>query len=117
MNQLSERRRKTLELGLNAFDRATRRRTARRRFVRGTLVAALVAGAALAVAGLLRHGPRPLPPYVTLIADDQQLVTELALANACERIERRDGRLTVLECARPEIRAEASKDRAVTPAT
>ena len=41
---------------------------------------------------------RSLPPYVEVIADEGQLVAELALARACEQIGRQDGRLYVVEC-------------------
>jgi hypothetical protein len=40
-----------------------------------------------------------LPAYVELIEDDRALAEELSFAYACERFERNDGRLIVLECA------------------
>jgi hypothetical protein len=43
--------------------------------------------------------PAPtLPAYVELIRGDAELLGELQLASACERIERTDGQLRVLEC-------------------
>ena len=48
--------------------------------------------------------PSGLPAYVEIIRDDQQLAAELELADACERVNRTDGRLVVVECMIPESR-------------
>lgn len=65
------------------------------------LAALLVAVAGLVLQRLVRPAPSPLPPYVEILVDDRQLVAELELANACERIGRVEGRLVVVECAVP----------------
>lgn len=103
MHSLTDRQQSILANGLSAFDEATRRRRIRRRVVRGALVA-LVAGS-VGLLMLLRPnqtaGPQ-LPAYVELIRDDQQLAAELELANACERVNRNEGRLVVVECMVPD---------------
>jgi hypothetical protein len=99
MNDLTEHQTQTLARGLEEFDRAHRRR----RFIRAgaTLVVAVVVVAGIAAAMLLVPAARiaALPAYVELIEDDRALAEELSLAYACERFERNDGRLIVLECA------------------
>jgi hypothetical protein len=100
MNDLTEHQTQTLARGLEEFDRAHRRR---RRFIRAgaTLVVAVVVVAGIAAAMLLVPAARiaALPAYVELIEDDRALAEELSFAYACERFERNDGRLIVLECA------------------
>lgn len=99
MNDLNERQTQTLARGLEEFERAHRRR----RFIRAgaPLVVAVAVVAGIAAAMLLAPAARiaALPAYVELIEDDRALAEELSLAYACERFERNDGRLIVLECA------------------
>jgi hypothetical protein len=105
MNDLTEHQTQTLARGLEEFDRAHRRR---RRFKRAgaTLVVAVAVVAGIAAAMFLAPTARiaALPAYVELIEDDRALAEELSLAYACERFERNDGRLIVLECAAHENR-------------
>jgi hypothetical protein len=106
MNDLTEHQTQTLARGLEEFERAHRRR----RFIRAgaplvvAVAVAVVAG--IAAAMLLAPTARiaALPAYVELIEDDRALAEELSLAYACERFERNDGRLVVLECAAHENR-------------
>jgi hypothetical protein len=106
------RRSRTLERGLAAFDaRNHARRTLRIALASGA-GAALVALAAVLAIRFATNGPRtstndspqqiaagrPLPSYVELIHDDPTLVAELELARACERIGRRGGQVYVVEC-------------------
>jgi hypothetical protein len=99
MNDLTEHQTQTLARGLEEFERAHRRR----RFIRAgaPLVVAVAVVAGIAAAMLLVPAARiaALPAYVELIEDDRALAEELSLAYACERFERNDGRLIVLECA------------------
>ena len=99
MNDLAEHQTQTLARGLEEFERAHRRR----RFIRAgaPLVVAVAVVAGIAAAMLLAPTARiaALPAYVELIEDDRALAEELSLAYACERFERNDGRLIVLECA------------------
>jgi hypothetical protein len=69
-------------------------------------VVAVAVVAGIAAAMLLAPTARiaALPAYVELIEDDRALAEELSLAYACERFERNDGRLVVLECAAHENR-------------
>lgn len=99
MNRLNESQQKMLALGLAAFDAAARRRRTFRRATQGVVAAAMVVACAV-VAGRVRGTEAArLPDYVEFIANDAQLTAELELANACERIDRDDGRLLVIECA------------------
>jgi hypothetical protein len=104
MNDLTEHQTQTLARGLEEFERAHRRR----RFIRAgaPLVVAVAVVAGIAAAMLLAPTARiaALPAYVELIEDDRALAEELSLAYACERFERNDGRLVVLECAAHENR-------------
>ena len=104
MNDLTEHQTQTLARGLEEFERAHRRR----RFIRAgaPLVVAVAVVAGIAAAMLLVPAARiaALPAYVELIEDDRALAEELSLAYACERFERNDGRLIVLECAAHENR-------------
>lgn len=99
MNHLDDRRRAMLALGLEAFDRAARRRRARRIALPCLSALAL---AALAAVLLNAEAPRGagvgLPASVELIVDDRDLAAELELARACERVDRSEGRLMVVEC-------------------
>jgi hypothetical protein len=99
MNDLTEHQTQTLARGLEEFERAHRRR----RFIRAgaPLVVAVAVAAGIAAAMLLAPAARiaSLPAYVELIEDDRALAEELSFAYACERFERNDGRLIVLECA------------------
>ncbi|MBI1302937.1 MAG: hypothetical protein GC172_04010 [Phycisphaera sp.] len=101
MNTLDDTRKKTLALGLAAFDAAARRRRLIRRATQGAAVAVLVLACAAVAGRALRSEAPRLPAYVELIPNDAQLTGELELANACERIDRNDGLLLVIECARP----------------
>ena len=101
MNELNEIERRMLASGLSAFDEATRRRRHRRIAGRAVAAIALAAAAGLVTARALRAPAPALPPYVEIIADDRQLAAELTLANACERFERNDLRLVVVECTHP----------------
>jgi hypothetical protein len=104
MNDLTEHQTQTLARGLEEFERAHRRR----RFIRAgaPLVVAVAVVAGIAAAMLLAPTARiaALPAYVELIEDDRALAEELSFAYACERFERNDGRLIVLECAAHENR-------------
>jgi hypothetical protein len=104
MNDLTEHQTQTLARGLEEFERAHRRR----RFIRAgaPLVVAVAVVAGIAAAMLLAPTARiaALPAYVELIEDDRALAEELSLAYACERFERNDGRIVVLECAAHENR-------------
>ena len=99
MNDLTEHQTQTLARGLEEFERAHRRR----RFIRAgaPLVVAVAVVAGIAAAMFLAPTARiaALPAYVELIEDDRALAEELSLAYACERLERNDGRLIVLEYA------------------
>lgn len=99
MTDLTPRQDRTLALGIAAFDAAARRRRIRR----GALRTAAFAAVATACVVALRQPAAPaapsLPAYVEIIEDDRQLAAELALARACERIERSAGRLLVVECS------------------
>lgn len=101
MTDLTAPERTLLARGLKEFDAASRRRRRRRR-VATVIASGLGLAAAVAAATLLLDPSRPpLPEYVEIIPDDAQLSAELALANACERFERQDVRLLVVECAVP----------------
>lgn len=110
MNTLNDRQQATLARGLDALELATRRRRNRRRAVRGgaALSLVLLVGTVLYRASI--PAPAALPGYVEIVRDDRQLVAELELANACERISRSGGELVVVECMLPE------GDDAATPA-
>ena len=101
MNTLNDSQQKTLALGLAAFDAAARRRRAIRRATRGAVAAALVIACVVVAGRVPPLESARLPDYVELIANDAQLTGELELANACERIDRHDGRLLVIECTLP----------------
>lgn len=97
MNQLTPRQQDMLSGGRAAFAAAARARRLRRAASTVTAIAlagAVVAVASLRLAGAPDHG---LPAHVELIDGDAQLIHELELASACERIERTDGRLHVLD--------------------
>ena len=98
MTELTPRQKDTLAHGLSAFDAAARGRRTRRAVIRGGLLVAGIALAAVAADRMVRPPDRGLPAYVEIIGDDLQLAAELAAANACERIGRTDGRLCVVEC-------------------
>ena len=100
-NDENERRNEILARGLAAFDEAARRRRARRGAARVALAALVIGTAGLVVLRATRPAASTLPPYVEILVDDRQLVAELELANACERIGRIEGRLVVVECAVP----------------
>jgi uncharacterized membrane protein affecting hemolysin expression len=101
MNDLTDHQLQTLARGLAEFEHAHRRR--RRRSVGAVASLAVAAAAAVAAAMLMVRAPdrHALPAYVEIIADDRVLTEELALASACERVERSAGRLVVLECTAP----------------
>jgi hypothetical protein len=105
MRELSDLQKQTLERGLEAFDAAQRVRRKRRTAARA-LVVMLALGAGIAISRGLRAPAARLPEYVQVISEDSQLAAELSLANACERFERTEGRLVVVECSLP--RAGAS---------
>jgi hypothetical protein len=105
MHELSDLRKLALERGLEAFDAAQRARRKRRTAARA-LVVMLALGAGIAVSRAFRAPAARLPEYVQVITEDAQLAAELSLANACERFERSEGRLVVVECSLP--RAGAS---------
>lgn len=100
-----------LKAGLAAFDRRVIRRRRTRTALAGlggTAAIVLVATMALGP-GSRTTAPAPtptaptiarvsLPAYVQILDEDEQLVAELELANACERIGRSAGRLFVIEC-------------------
>lgn len=98
MNKLTDRQRQTLAAGLSAFAGAARRRRIRRDASRALAAAAVIAIVAMAVDRTLPSRKPQFPAYVRIIEDDRQLQGELQLASACERIERTDGRLQVVEC-------------------
>jgi hypothetical protein len=98
MNQLTNRQQQALAAGLSAFTAAAHHRRARRVIARGAAVAVLLVAAVLAIGRLASPQPPRLPAYVEVIEGDHQLMGELQLASACERIERTDGRLRVVEC-------------------
>jgi hypothetical protein len=102
---MDDRRRRVLEQGLQAFDAAQRARRNRRVAARALMVM-LVVGAGIMISRGLRVPAAHLPQYVQVISEDSQLAAELSLANACERFERSEGRLVVVECSLP--RAGAS---------
>jgi hypothetical protein len=105
MRELSDPQKSVLERGLEAFDAAQRARRKRRTAARA-LVVMLALGAGIAISRGLRAPAARLPEYVQVISEDSQLAAELSLANACERFERTEGRLVVVECSLP--RAGAS---------
>jgi len=101
MNPLTDSQQAALARGLAAFDQSARRRRVRRQAVRFGSVAAV-----LSVCAVLAHRASVpvsdgLPASVELVRDDAQLSAELEFANACERFNRTDGRLVVLECMLP----------------
>jgi hypothetical protein len=98
MNLLTTRQQEMLSRGLAAFDQTTRRRRKQRLVVRCAAAACVAVAAVFAVGRALRVPAPTLPAYVELIRGDAELVGELQLASACERIERTDGQLRVLEC-------------------
>lgn len=98
MNHLNDRQRQTLATGLSAFTAAARTRRLRRTAGRGVAIAAVAVAAVIATNHMLRASTPRLPAYVELIVGDAQLRDELQLASACERIERTDGSLQVVEC-------------------
>lgn len=106
MSNLTDRQKETLARGLDAFEKAARWRRSRSRALRGVAVLAIASLGAIALDRLVGSGAsglrgRGLPDYVEIIADDRALAAELELANACERIDRLDGRLVVVECVAP----------------
>ena len=105
MHELNDLRKLALKRGLEAFDAAQRARRKRRTAARA-LVVILALGAGIAISRGLRVPATALPHYVQVISEDSQLAAELSLANACERFERTEGRLVVVECSLP--RAGAS---------
>ena len=98
MNNLTERQQQVLSRGLASFDAATRARRIRRSAALAVSAVAVLAIATVVGVRLLQPPPS-LPAYVEIIRDDPQLSSELALANACERFERSQGRFTVVECS------------------
>ena len=100
MPDMDDRRRRVLEQGLQAFDAAQRARRNRRVAARALMVT-LALGAGIAILRGLRAPATHLPQYVQVISEDSQLAAELSLANACERFERTEGRLVVVECSLP----------------
>jgi hypothetical protein len=101
MNTLTDSQQQVLDRGLAAFDAASGRRRTRRRLVRGCGAALVVAVCGVVATRMREDAPPPLPAYVEIIANDTQLTGELALANACEKIDRHEGRLLVIECVLP----------------
>ena len=101
MNTLTESQQKALSQGLVAFDAAAPRRRAVRRLTRGTVAGALVVACVVLAGRAIRTPLDPLPAYLEIIAEDSDLAGELEVANACERIDREDGRLLVIECTLP----------------
>lgn len=104
MNTLTDRQQATLARGLSAFDESTRRRRTRRRALQGTLAVLALGGVGLVLHRLNDAPSTALPAYVEIITDDRQLAAELELADACERVNRNEGRLVVVECMIPEAR-------------
>ena len=98
MSALTDHQKDMLARGLSEFEGSTRSRRARR--TAGRIVAAVAIAAAAAVTALIFRpsGAQALPDYVQIIPDDAQLLAELELARACERVSRMDGRLVVVEC-------------------
>jgi len=115
MNTLTDRQQATLARGLSAFDESTRQRRSRRRALRGTLALLVVGGSGFMLHQLTTVTPSGLPAYVEIIRDDQQLAAELELADACERVNRSDGRLVVVECMIPELREATPAARDASP--
>lgn len=101
MNTLTDRQRETLARGLSAFDTASRRRRIQRHIHRVGAVAAVFVVCAVVAHRATRPESSGLPESVELVRDDAQLAAELELANACERFNRIDGRLVVVECMVP----------------
>ena len=101
MNDLTDRQRKVLDRGLSEFDDACRRRRLRAHAGRSIAAVALVAACTVVVLRTIAPAAPALPGYVEVISGDLELATELALAKACERVDRADGRLVVVECAIP----------------
>ncbi len=108
---MNERRTQMLAAGLDAFDRRVENRRRWRRAGAGLVLTALVVAA---LAGVLGGPPgvvpapapgsglqarRPLPAYLEIIRDDASLSSELALADACERVGREGDRVFLVECA------------------
>jgi hypothetical protein len=100
MRELNDLQKRALERGLEAFDAAQRARRNRRAVTR-VLMVALTLGAGITISRGFRAPARRLPDYVQVISEDSQLAAELSLANACERFERTEGRLVVVECSLP----------------
>jgi hypothetical protein len=98
MNDLTPRQQDTLARGLAAFDAASRLRRFRRGALRGAALAASLALAVFLADRLSGSSAQGLPACVEIIASDLQLASELEMANACERVNRTDGRLCVVEC-------------------
>lgn len=98
MSALTERQKDMLARGLSAFDASARSRRARRTAGRIGAAAAIAAAAAVTALIFRPSGAQALPGYVQIIPDDTQLLAELELARACERVSRLDGRLVVVEC-------------------
>lgn len=98
MSALTDRQKGMLARGLSEFDAVARSRRARRRAGRIGAALAIAASAGLAASILRSSGSPSLPGYVQIIPDDAQLMAELELARACERVSRMDGRLVVVEC-------------------
>lgn len=98
MNQLTSHQQEVLARGLSAFAAASRRRRLRRTAVRCSVGAAMLALVATTAILLRRTDAPELPAYVEIITGDLELMGELQLASACERIERMDGQLRVVEC-------------------
>jgi hypothetical protein len=105
MRELNDAQRRALERGLDAFDMAQRARRNRRTAARALMVA-LTLGAGIAISRGFRAPAARLPEYVQVISEDSQLAAELSLANACERFERTEGRLVVVECSLPRDRSQ-----------
>jgi len=101
MNDLTDRQRQVLERGLSEFDAATRRRRTRAWAGRSLAAVALVAACTAVALRAFAPAAPGLPGYVEVISGDLELSSELALAKACERVDRADGRLVVVECAFP----------------
>lgn len=104
MNTLTDRQQATLARGLSAFDESTRRRRTRRRALQGTLAVVALGGVGLMLHRWNDASSSALPAYVEIISDDRQLTAELELADACERVNRNEGRIVVVECMIPESR-------------
>lgn len=111
MTQLDERRRAMLARGLEAFDRTARRRRARRIAMPCAAALAMAASAAVLLHRVVPGAASGLPPSVELIVDDRDLAAELELARACERIDRTEGRLVVVECVAPPMPAGGRSHR------